>query len=293
MVVCVAENINIMSKSIGAAIKQREAKPVQDMAVELTKAGADYLDMNIGPARKGGDETMDWLVKVVREVSDLPLSLDTSNPAAIEAGLKANTGKSLINSISLQPERLAALIPMAVQYGADMIGLLWSQDGMPRDANERAAHAVDLIYKANEAGIPTEKIWIDPIATPISIDINQVLAGFEFMAMLSEIAPGAKSIVGLSNISNGAPNDLRPYINRCYLVMLMKYGIYSAIVDGYDPELLSIAKGGMPEIVSLVHGMMDGNEPDAKGLSAKELEYYKTTRVLLGKTLYSHSWLTV
>lgn len=292
MAVCVAENINIMSKTIGAAIKGRDAKPIQDMARELAKAGADYLDLNIGPARKGGDETMDWLVKTVREVTDLPLSLDTSNPAAIEAGLKANPGKSLINSISLQPERLEAFLPMAGKYHADMIGLLWSQEGMPRDANERAAHCVDIIYKANEAGIPTEKIWIDPIATPISMDINQVLAGLEFMSMLSEIAPGAKSIVGLSNISNGTPHELRPHINRCYLIMLMKYAIYSAIVDGYDAELLTIAKGGMTEIVNLVHGMMDGNEPDPKGLGPKELEYYKTARVLMGKTLYSHSWLT-
>ncbi len=293
MVVCVAENINIMSKTIGAAIKQREAKPVQDMARELAKAGADYLDLNIGPARKGGDETMDWLVKVVREVSGLPLCLDTSNPVAIEAGLKANAGRSLINSISLQPERLEALLPMAAKYKADMIGLLWSQDGMPRDANERASHAVDLVYKANEAGIPNEKIWVDPIATPIGMDVNQVLAGLEFMSMLADIAPGAKSIVGLSNISNGAPNELRPYINRCYLIMLMKYGIYSAIVDGYDEELFKVAKGGFAEIVGLVHGMMDGNDPDPKTLGPKEMEYFKTTRVLMGKTLYSHSWLTV
>lgn len=293
MVVCVAENINIMSKSIGAAIKAREAKPVQDMALQLARAGSDYLDLNIGPARKAGDETMDWLVKVVREVTDLPLSLDTSNPVAIEAGLKANTGKSLINSISLQPERLDALLPMAVKYQADMIGLLWSQEGMPRDANERAAHCVDLVYKANEAGIPNEKIWIDPIATPVSMDINQVLAGLEFMSMLAEIAPGAGSIVGLSNISNGTPHELRPYLNRCYLCMLMKYGIYSAIVDGYDEELLNLAKGAMPEIVRLVHSMMGGSEPDPKTLNPKQLEYYKTTRVLLGKSLYSHSWLTV
>lgn len=293
MVVCVAENINIMSKRIGAAIKERQARPIQDTALELTKAGADYLDLNIGPARKGGDETMDWLVKTVREVTDLPLSLDTSNPVAIEAGLKANPGKSLINSVSLQPERLEALLPMAVKYNADMIGLLWSQEGMPRDANERAAHAVDIIYRANEAGIPTEKIWIDPIATPVSMDINQVLAGLEFMSMLPEIAPGAKSIVGLSNISNGTPHDLRPYINRCYLVMLMKYGIYSAIVDGYDEELITIAEGGMTEVVNLIHGMMDGNEPNPEDLNPKELEYYKTGRVLMGKTLYSHSWLTV
>lgn len=293
MVICVAENINIMSKTIGPAMKEKNPKPVQNMARVLTENGADYLDLNIGPARKAGDEMMDWLVRTVQEVSDLPLSLDTTNLVAMEAGLKANkNAKPLMNSISLQPERLEKGIPLVIQYKADVIGLLWGKEGMPRDANERAAMAVDFIYQANEAGIPTSDIWIDPIATPICVDVNQVLSGLEFMSMLGEIAPEAKSIVGLSNISNGAPEDLRPYLNRTYMMMLMKYGLYSAIVDGYDKELLSIAKGERPEHVKLVHDIMDGNKPDPASLDTKELEYYKTTRVLMGKVLYSNSWLT-
>ena len=293
MLICVAENINIMSKTLGPAMKERNTGPIQDMASALTKNGADYLDLNIGPARKGGDELMDWLVNTVQEVTDLPLSLDTTNPVAMEAGLKANIkGKSLMNSVSLQPERLEKGLPMITRYNADVIGLLWGKDGMPRDADERAAMAVDFIYQANEAGISTSNIWIDPIATPICIDVNQVLAGLEFMSMLSEIAPEVKSIVGLSNVSNGAPDDLRPYLNRAYLMMLMKYGIYSAIVDGFDKELLEIARGERPEHVKLVHDIIDGNEPDPASLGQTELEYYKTTRVLMGKVLYSHSWLS-
>lgn len=293
MVICVAENINIMSKTLGPAMKERNTGPIQDMASALTKNGADYLDLNIGPARKGGDELMGWLVNTVQEVTDLPLSLDTTNPVAMEAGLKANIkGKSLMNSVSLQPERLEKGLPMITRYNADVIGLLWGKDGMPRDADERAAMAVDFIYQANEAGISTSNIWIDPIATPICIDVNQVLAGLEFMSMLGEIAPEVKSIVGLSNVSNGAPDDLRPYLNRAYLMMLMKYGIYSAIVDGFDKELLKIARGERPEHVKLVHDIMDGNEPDPASLGQTELEYYKTTRVLMGKVLYSHSWLS-
>jgi len=293
MVIRVAENINIMSKTLGPAMKERNAGPIQDMARALTKNGADYLDLNIGPARKGGDELMDWLVKTVQEVTDLPLSLDTTNPVAMEAGLKTNIKrKSLINSVSLQPERLEKGLPMITMYNADAIGLLWGKDGMPRDADERAAMAVDFIYQANEAGIPTSNIWIDPIVTPICVDVSQVLAGLEFMSMLGEIAPEAKSIVGLSNVSNGAPENLRPYLNRAYLMMLMKYDIYSAIVDGFDKELLAIAGGKRPEHVKLVHDIMDGNEPDPASLGQTELEYYKTTRVLMGKVLYSHSWLT-
>ena len=291
MVICVGENINIMSRTIGPAIKERRPEPILEMAKHQEKVGIDYLDLNIGPSRKAGQEVMDWLVKLVQGAVNKPLSLDTTNPDAMEAGLKIHKGKALINSVSLQPERLERALPMAKTYNAYVIGLLWGKEGMPRDANERASHAVDFIYRANELGIPTEDIWIDPIVSPVSVEINQVLSCLEFMSMLKDIAPEAKSIVGLSNISNGTPDNLRPVLNRTYLMMLMKYGLYSAIVDAYDKELLSIAKGGMPEIVNLVHRVMDGEEPDLKKLARKEVEYVKSTKVLLGKTLYSHSWL--
>jgi len=289
--ILIGENLNIMSQTLGPALRGRDPGPIQEMAREETEAGIDYIDLNIGPARRAGDELMAWVVNTVEEVTDKPLSLDTTNPVAMEAGLKAYKGKALINSIS--PERMEEELPMVQKYDADMIGLLWGPDGMPRDANERAVLAVDIVYKANEMGIPTEKIWIDPIATPISVEINQVKSCVEFMSMLQEIAPGCKSTVGLSNISNGTPAHLRPYLNRTYLIMLMKYGLYSAIVDAFDEELVKIARGEMPEIVSLVNRMMDGEKPDLSSLSQKELEYAKTVRVLTGETLYSHSWLEI
>ena len=291
MVVCVGENINIMSKTIGPAIKERRSELILEMARHEEKVGIDLLDLNIGPSRKAGEEVMDWLVREVQAAVKKPCSLDTTNPAAMEAGLKIHQGKALINSVSLQPERLEKVLPMAKTYHASVIGLLWGVEGMPRDANERASLAVDFIYQANNQGIPTEDIWIDPIVSPVSVEINQVLSCLEFMSMLKDIAPEAKSIVGLSNISNGTPTHLRHYLNRAYLAMLMKYGVYSAIVDAYDQELLDLAKGKMPEIVRLVHRVMDGEEPDLKALSPKEVSYVKSTKVLLGKTLYSHSWL--
>jgi cobalamin-dependent methionine synthase I len=261
------------------------------MAKAESEAGVDYLDLNIGPARKSGDELMSWLVKTVQEASDLPLSLDTSNYAATEAGLKLCKKRALVNSVSLQPERLEVGLPLVKKYSADMVGLLWGIEGMPRDANERCMLAVDLVYKANEADIPSESIWIDPIVTPVTGEINQVAACLEFMSMLADIAPGCKSIVGLSNVSNGVPANLRPYLNRAYLAMLMKYSIHSAIVDAFDSELIALSRGEIPEILKLVHGMMDGEIPNPSSLSSKEMEYYKTVRVLKGDTLYSDSWL--
>jgi cobalamin-dependent methionine synthase I len=289
--ILVGENINVMSKTIGPALKERDASPVQALARAETEAGVDYLELNIGPARKTGEELMGWLVDTVQQATDKPLSLDTTNSAATEAGLKVCKSRALINSISLQPERLEKVLPMVRQYHAEMIGLLWGVEGMPRDANERCMLAVDLIYKANQAGVPNEDIWIDPIATPVSVEINQVKASLEFMSMLADIAPGCKSIVGLSNVSNGTPADLRPYLNRAYLAMLMKYGLYAAIVDAFDEELAGLAQGEMPEILGLVHRMMDGEKPDMASLTPKEKEYVKTVRVLNGEMLYSHSWL--
>jgi len=291
--ILIGENINIMSKTIGPALRERDAKPIQELARAETKAGVNFLDLNIGPARKAGDELMAWLVNTVQEVTNLPLSLDTTNPEAMEAGLKACKKKAIVNSVSLQPERLERVLPMVKRYNAYMIGLLWGVEGMPRDANERCLLAVNLIYKANQLGIPSEDIWIDPIVTPVSVEINQIKACLEFMSMLSDIAPVGKSLVGLSNVSNGTPTHLRPYLNRTYLVMLMKYGLYSAIVDAFDSELIKLARGEMPEIVDLVHRVMDGDKPNLSSLSQKERDYVKTVRVLSGESLYSHSWLEI
>jgi 5-methyltetrahydrofolate corrinoid/iron sulfur protein methyltransferase len=289
--ILIGESINVMSKTLGPAMKERNPKPIQEMAKAQVERGIDYLDINIGPARKAGDELMSWLVNVVQEVTDKPLSLDTTNPVAMEAGLKAHkNGRALVNSISLV--RMEEELPLVKKYNADFVGLLWGREGMPRDADERAMIAVELMLKANEAGIPSESIWLDPIVTPVvNVESSQVKPCLEFMSNLQDVAPGCNSTVGLSNVSNGAPTDLRPYLNRTYMVMLMKYGLHSAIVDAFDEELIKLARGEMPEIVDLIHKVMDGERPDLSSLSKKEVEYVKTVRVLTGESLYSHSWL--
>ena len=290
--ILIGENINIMSRTIGSALKERNPEPIQELAKAEVEAGVDYLDLNIGPARKAGDELMEWVVKTTQEVTDRPLSLDTTNPVAMEAGLKVHEGRALINSISLV--RMDEELPLVKKYNADFIGLLWGREGMPRDADERAMIAVELISKASEMGIPNENIWFDPIVTPaVNVDTNQVKPCLEFMSTLQDIAPGCKSTVGLSNISNGTPTHLRPYLNQTYMMMLMKYGLYSAIVDAFDAELIGIARGEMPQIVDLVHRVMDGDKPDLTLLSGEEVKYVKTVRVLTGESLYSHSWLEI
>ncbi len=289
----IAESINIMGKRSGTAMKERNQAPVQEMAKEETDAGASYLDLNIGPARKDGTELMPWVVETAQAAVDLPLCLDTTNTDAMAAGFKVvkNKADAIMNSISAQPERMEKLIPVAAEAGCNVIALLWGPEGMPRDSAERAAMSVDLMMALNEAGIPNEKILFDPIGTPITLGADQIAAGLEFMMMLPDIAPGSGSTVGLSNVSNGVAENLRKYLDRTYLIMLMKYGISTAIVNAYDEELMAICRGERQDLVDMVHGMMDGNDPDPSTLEGLAIEHYKTYKALSGQTVFSESWL--
>jgi 5-methyltetrahydrofolate corrinoid/iron sulfur protein methyltransferase len=185
------------------------------------------------------------------------------------------------------------MVPLAVEHNADFIALMWGPEGLPRDENERAALCVELVYFANEAGIPNEKIWVDGIVTPVNIQQPQLMSLMTFQEMLPDITPGAKSTCGLSNISNGPPDHLRPILNQTYMVMLQKYGMYSVIADPQDDQLIAIAKGKRQDIVDLIYNAMDGNAPDMGSLSKEMQDYVKTVDVILGKTLYSDSWLEI
>jgi 5-methyltetrahydrofolate corrinoid/iron sulfur protein methyltransferase len=293
----IGESLNVISKKIGTAFKERDPKPIQEEALFQKEKGMDYIDINLGPAKKDGHELMPWVVQTVQEVvPDVPLALDTSNIDAIEAALKVykqTPQPPLINSIMVRPERYERMVPLAVEHNADFIALMWGPEGLPRDENERAALAVELLYFANEAGIPNEKIWVDGIVTPVNIQQPQLMSLMTFQQMLPEIAPEAKSTCGLSNISNGPPDHLRPILNQTYMVMLEKYGMYSVIADPLDDTLIDIAKGKRQDIVDLIYGMLDGNEPEMASLSEEMQNYVKTVKVILGQSLYSDSWLEI
>ena len=290
----IGESLNVISTKIGKAFKARDPKPIQEEALFQKEKGMDYIDINLGPAKKDGPELMPWVVEVVQEVvDDVPLALDTSNVDAIEAAIKVCKLPPLINSIMVRPERYERMVPIAAENNCDFIALMWGPDGLPRDENERAALCVELVYFANEAGIPNEKIWVDGIVTPVNIQQPQAISLMEFQGMLQDMAPGVKSTCGLSNISNGPPIHLRPILNQTYMVMLQKYGMYSVIADPLDDLLIDIAKGNRQDIVDLVYGIMDGEEPDMGSLSKEMQDFAKTTNVILGKSLYSDSWLDV
>jgi 5-methyltetrahydrofolate corrinoid/iron sulfur protein methyltransferase len=293
----IGESLNVISRKIGKAFKERDPKPIQEEALFQREKGMDYIDVNLGPAKKEGHELMPWVVQTVQEVvDDLPLAMDTSNIDAIEAALKVakpskNGASHMINSIMVRPERYERMVPIAADQGADFIALMWGPEGLPRDENERAALCVELLYFANEAGVPNEKIWVDGIVTPVNIQQPQLMSLMEFQKMIPDIAPGAKSTCGLSNISNGPPEHLRPILNQTYMVMLEKCGMVSVIADPRDDQLIDIAKGKRQDIVDLIYGMLDGQDPDMASLSKEMQDYAKTVNVILGKALYSDSWL--
>ncbi|UCE55200.1 MAG: dihydropteroate synthase [Desulfobacterales bacterium] len=291
--ILIGEDLNVMTGEISRVIKEREAGPIKECVAGQTKNGMDYLDVNVGPVKKDPQGTMEWIINTVQDVTDLPLSLDTTNPVAMEAGLEVCKKKALINSASGTTESRETMLPLAAKYSTDVVLSVINDAGLPADADERAASIMDSAAFANELGIPNENIWVDPVLLPIGVDQRQVTSYLEFIQMLQDLLPGARSTCGLSNLSYGAPRELKSLLNRTFLIMIGRYGQHSAIVSGFDQELIRLIRGEVPEIVELIYRAMEEEDLDLSALSQKELEYAKTTQVLMGKSLYSHSWLEV
>jgi len=292
--VIIGENIHVIAQAISTAIRERDAKVIQDLAKAQTEAGAGYIDLNVGPMKKDTEETMQWLVNAVQEVIDLPLSIDTMNPVAMEAGLKACKRKPLLNSASGKSLSKEQMLPLAQKYNCDVVISVITDKGMPPDVESKVESIMDTVAYANELGIPNEDIWVDPIILPVSTageGQRFAVACLEFIKILEDVLPEIKSTVGLSNVSNGVPNELRPLLNRTYLVMLERNRLYSAIADPLDKEFMNLIKGKMPEIVELIYKTMNGEDMGLSSLSQKEIEYVKTAKVLMGETLYSDAWL--
>lgn len=292
--VIIGENIHVIAGVVNQAIKVRDSKPIQDLAKSQVQAEADYLDLNLGPLTKNPEETIRWVINTVQQVTDLPLSLDTMNPVAMEAGLPLCNKRPLINSASGKKDSKERMLPLAKKYNCDVVVSVINDRGMPPDVEMKTESIMDTVAHANELGIPSEDMWVDPIVLPVSTAGEGqcfAQASLEFIKIIAEVLPGIKSTVGLSNISNGAPNELRPLLNRTYLVMLQRYGLYSAIADPLDKEIMSLIQGEMTDVVSLIYRVMDGEVIDLSSLSQKEIDYVKTARVLTGEVLYSDAWL--
>jgi 5-methyltetrahydrofolate corrinoid/iron sulfur protein methyltransferase len=274
-------------------MKAYEKKPIQEMALLQVEGGANWLDINLGPATKEGPERMRFVVEAVQEVTDIPLALDTMNVEAMKAGLDVVKGEVMINSISSQPDRIEALMPLAVEKNTWVVGLTLNDQGnVPRDANERVEVAYNIIMAAQEYGIPMDKLLIDPIVLPISVTQDQVHALVDAMDMMqgvfAEFDPAPGTVVGLSNVSNSVPDEeIASLINRTLLAVLMVKGLTATIVDPNDEELMGVINKN--EEYQIVEKIVNGEDVDES--DPLSLKLLKTWRVLTEENLYAHSYL--
>jgi 5-methyltetrahydrofolate corrinoid/iron sulfur protein methyltransferase len=235
--ILIGERINGLWRDIRRAIQNQDPGPIQNWAVKQAKAGAAYLDVNTGPAVDNPEEVMGWLVETVQEVVDLPISIDTTKIEAMEAGLKAHTkGQPLINSTTGEPKRLERVLSLAKEYDAAVIGLAMNEKGVPKDANDRVAIALEIVATADAMGIPMSDLYVDPLVLPCNVAQDhgpEVLETLRQVKLLADPAPN--TVIGLSNISQKAKH--RKLINRVFLVMAMSHGLDAAIVDACDEDL--------------------------------------------------------
>ena len=240
--IIISERINGLFKSIGKAIDNRDAGTIQEAVRRQMECGANALDLNIGPGRGiEGPDTMRWLVQTVQEVTDLPLSIDSPSIKTLEAGLAASENPTIINSTTAEMEKMTKLCPLAARYDSDIICLTMDERGVPNDADSRAEMAMLMMTTAMEFAVMPEKILLDPLILPASAAQDQgrkVIESLKMFQMLNDPAP--RTVVGLSNISNGASD--RSLMNRTFFEMLAGAGLTAAIMDPEDSELMDVVK---------------------------------------------------
>jgi len=280
----IGEKLSIIAKRVREAMMKKDKGPIQEIATRQWKEGSGIIDANIGPAEDGGEELMQWMVTTIQEVVPLPVCLDTTNFKAIEAGLKVHNnewGRALVNSTSNDPERFP-ILELGVKYNCDVIGLTVGKGGLPADAEERAQIAAEIMGRAMEYGLPLENLYLDPLVLQIATTQDQARHVIEAVKLFQHInEPPMKTVVGLSNISNGCPKPLRPILNKHMFVLLEQAGLTAAIADA--KEMAEVA-----EERSLILDVMAGKEIADK---QKMTEIKKTLDVIMGRTLYAHSYL--
>ncbi len=233
----VGELINGMYKEVGKAISGKNKKVIQDLAKRQFQAGACALDLNCGPASKDPVSDMIWLIESVQEVCSAILCLDSTKPNVIEEGLKIAKSKTMINSTQADKEKMDILIPMAKKYNSLLIAITMDKRGVPQNKDQRIELAANIISACEEHKFFTENLFLDPVVLPVNVAQNQ---GVEILQAIREFellcCPKPKTIVGLSNVSQGTKN--RSLINRTFLVMAVANGLEGAILDPLDKELM-------------------------------------------------------
>jgi 5-methyltetrahydrofolate corrinoid/iron sulfur protein methyltransferase len=302
----IGENIHILSDKVKAALQERDREFFMELAVKQVEAGAQAVDLNLGPRKKDGEEVFPWMVEAVQTVVDVPLSFDSTNIVGIEAGLKKITkAQPIINSVSAEPERLEKVPLVAKKYNAKLVALTMGQSGIPVSADERVNIAVEkLIPRMVEIDYPVENLIIDPLVLTVSGCQEYCPECVEAIRTLPFAwNPSPQISVGLSNVSNAVPREGRPLINRVYCAMLMGAGLQMMIADPLDEQLKEVIRvietrdEGTPvgRLYLKIHDRVAEMEhpaiEDVDMSDPEQADIWKTIQILLNKVIYADSYL--
>jgi len=302
----IGENIHIISPKVKEALADRDAKFFQELAVAQVEAGAQAVDLNLGRQKHDWEEVFPWLTKVVEEVVDVPLCFDSTNLDGIVAGLKAVTkAQPIINSTSAEAERLESVPPVAKEYNARLIALTMAKSGIPVGADERVNLALEfLLPRAMEVDLPITDLIIDPLVLTVSGCQEYCPECIEAVRMLQYAGDPPPAVsVGLSNVSNAVPHEIRPLLNRVYGVMMMGAGLKMMIADPLDEKLKEAIRiveerdESTPlgrlylKLHDRVEAMEELTKDDVEMDDPEQAAVWKTVQILLNKVIYADSFL--
>ena len=302
--ILIGENIHIISKKVREALEKKDENFVKNLI--KIQQNTDCIDLNAGPAKGKLDRIFEWLCPLIQ---NMPISLDSTNSDAIEQGLKTipDTANCFINSTSNDPEKLERLSNLALEYGCNLIALAMSpQSGIPKTADGRLEIVFEIYEKCMEKGIESDKLYFDPLILPVTADQTQAVEALNTLRMIKEsFEPEVKTVVGLSNISNGMLSDLRPLVNRVYACLAHGAGLDAVIIDAKDVELVRILRmldGGVPQssvdklyfgLSEMIKNFGEIEELEFDENSIEEQNIIKTAGILLNKKIYSDSFTQV
>jgi len=235
----IGERINTGFRDIKRAVTDKDPEPIKKWAKRQEKAGATYLDVNLG-ALSSKPEDMCWMVEAAQAGSSLPICIDSNKPNIVAEAIKVCRGKALINSTTATDEKLDAIMPIAAEHGAAVIGVVMDEDGAPKDASKRVENAGKIMAKAMELGIPTDDVFLDPIVMPLKFmqeQAKEILSATGQFGLFSD--PPPHIVCGLSNVANSTTN--KSLISRIFLAMAIANGMDAAICDVMDKDLVNAA----------------------------------------------------
>lgn len=232
----IGERINPTGKpKLKEALRENRIEYILSEAVDQAKHGADVLDINVGLPELDEPEVIRQTVKSVQEICSLPLQIDSADPKAIEAGLRACNGRPMINSVNGKKDSMEAIFPLAKKYGALVVGLTLDEGGIPETAEGRYSIAEKIVHTAETYGISREDILIDCLTLTASAQQQAVLATLEGIRLVKERL-GVKTVLGVSNVSFGLPN--RPLLNSVFLTAAMGAGLDAPILNPMSEDMM-------------------------------------------------------